>query len=278
MKEHQENHSIEIITESLAPVMPLSVIDHHGQRQDINIVGEQPLTIYLNRQEIVTVMTLGNHPAYLIAGFLLNQHLVNDISDIRSIHVDWSVNAASVYAQVSDANQAKLNRRVITSGCGQGTMLAAVIDSAATVAQQIPDRPLLNRKQLEQLLAQLATQNTIYRQAGGVHSCALCHEHGVIKMIEDVGRHNAIDALTGFLALTSLAERPTILYTTGRLTSEMVIKATQMRIPIVISRSGSTSMGVEIAQKANLTLIARAKGQRFLVLTGEHRLQLEPEH
>lgn len=264
--------TIEILAEPLSPVTPHTVVDNTGTAKTIYLVREQPLTIYLNRQEIVTVMTMGGAPAYLIAGFLLNQQLIRHAEDIRSIHVDWSVNAAAVYADGTESIAQQTQKRVVTSGCGQGTMFAAVMETAAQNAANMPSIPPLTPDNIYALLAQLSQENEIYKQAGGVHGCALCTHDRIIKVIEDVGRHNAVDSLTGFLALKSVTERPTIMYTTGRLTSEMVIKTAQMGLPVIISRSGATSMGVEVAKAAGITLISRAKGQKFLLLTEEQRV------
>lgn len=267
-------HSVEIIAEPLPAVSSHTVIDHTGQTQTIFLVREQPLTIYLNRREIVTVMTMGAAPAYLIAGFLLNQQLIARAEDIDSIHVDWTVGGAAVYATASEDTAQRTEKRVVTSGCGQGTMFADVMENATQNAKQLMDVPTLTASQIYALLAELSQENEVYKKAGGVHSCALCTHNAVIKTVEDVGRHNAVDALSGYLALEPTAERPTIMYTTGRLTSEMVIKTAQMGIPIVISRSGATSMGLAVAEAAGITLISRAKGQRFLILTHGERVAI----
>lgn len=272
MKKTALTRKIDIVAEPLASVSSITAVDYLGQSQEVFLVREQPLTIYLNRVEIVTVMTMGATPTYLIAGFLLNQQLIECAEDIESIHVDWTVNAAAVYAKQSSVQRVNTDKRVVTSGCGQGTMFAAVMDDAANNAQHLPTIPPMSAQHIYVLLQQLETYNEVYKKSGGVHSCALCTTDSVLKTIEDVGRHNAVDALTGFLALEPPANSPVIMYTTGRLTSEMVIKTAQMGLPMIISRSGATSMGVEVAKAANITLIARAKGRRFMVLTGEHRV------
>lgn len=266
MKASNTQRKIEILAEPLPPVSPHIATDNHGQQQEIFLVREQPLTIYLNRVEVVTLMTMGATPADLIAGFLLNQQLIEKAQDIDSIHVDWGVNAAAVYAKQANPMREKTEKRIITSGCGQGTMFASVMQQATQKRHDLPHVEPPDSKQIRNLLTQLSRQNTVYKQAGGVHSCALCTTEGVIKMIEDVGRHNAVDSLAGFMALSPPKEKPQLLYTTGRLTSEMVIKTAQMGLPMVISRSSATSMGVAVAKTANITLIARARGQRYLVL------------
>lgn len=272
MKPMTTHRKIEIIAEPLPPVSPQTATDNVGESQHIYLVREQPLTIYLNRVEVVTVMTMGAYPAYLITGFLLNQQLIDHADDIESIHVDWSVNAAAVRAKQSNKIKEKTEKRVITSGCGQGTMFASVMEKAADNGKTLPHVDPITPEQIYALLAQLSDENEVYKKSGGVHSCALCTSNTVIKMIEDVGRHNAVDSLTGFLALNPPPSPPTVMYTTGRLTSEMVIKTAQMGLPVVISRSGATSMGVAVAQAANITLISRAKGKRFLILHGKERI------
>lgn len=268
-------HPIDIIAEPLAATEALTVVDNSGTEKTIYLVREQPLTIYLNRQEIVTVMTMGSEPAYLVAGFLLNQHLIASSNDIRSIHIDWSVNAAAVYADNVQHIKQQTEKRIVTSGCGQGTMFAAVIQAATENRPTPHTMPVMTADHVHALLTQLAVANEVYKQAGGVHSCALCTHDKVLKTVEDVGRHNAVDSLTGFVALEAISDKPTIMYTTGRLTSEMVIKTAQMGLSMIISRSGATSMGVEVAKAADITLISRAKGKRFLVLTGRQRLAID---
>lgn len=267
-------HHIEIIANALSPVAPQVAMDNKGNTQEVFLVREQPLTIYLNRIEIVTVMTMGATPVELIVGFLLNQHLIQSIDDIDAIHVDWSVNAAAVSAHNTTAIQEKTQSRVVTSGCGQGTMFASVMDNLSENRLDNNHIPPLSSQQIYRLLEQLSGENAIYRKAGGVHSCAICSDSEVIRAIEDVGRHNAVDSLAGFMALNPSEKPPLILYTTGRLTSEMVIKTAQMGLPYVISRSGATSMGVEVAKTAGITLISRAKGTRFLVLNGQENVDL----
>ncbi len=275
MKNQQNHFSIDIKSTALPATQTLMAYNSQGNAKQIELVEEQPLTIYLNRKEIVTVMTMGAFPAYLVIGFLLNQQLIEKVSDVASVHVDWDTQAAAVTTnhQVSENQQLEKKSRVVTSGCGQGTMFGHVMSSISTAGKNI-NAIQLSTIQIQSLLNQLTAENEVYKKAGGVHTCALCSKEKIIKSIEDVGRHNALDSLTGYLALEaakghlSEADQPNIMYTTGRLTSEMVIKTAQMGIPLIISRSGATAMGVAVAQQAGITLISRAKSKHFLVLNG----------
>lgn len=245
---------------------PVSVVDEFCKLRTSYIAAERPLTIYLNKREIVTVMTLGTQPELLILGWLRNQNMVRDITDIKSIQVDWETESVAVTThQPLDNLEDKLNRRTITTGCGQGTVFGAVMDEI--------DRISLPQTQIRQstiydLLHNLNEYNDIYKRAGAVHGCALCKQTRILQFVEDVGRHNAVDAIAGSMWLKRTSGADKIFYTTGRLTSEMVIKVAQMGIPILLSRSGVTQMGHEIARKVGVTLIARAKGRHFLVYNG----------
>lgn len=260
---------IEIKNQTLSATKALTAVDQFGEEQAIYLVSESPLTIFLNKKEIVTVMTMGACPHYLVAGFLLNQGLVERYQDFQSIHIDWSVNSAAVYAKQRQAAQVETAKRVVTSGCGQGTMFAKLMALDLNLDK---DCTQIHKSEIYALLLQLSKENEVYIKAGGVHTCALCTTQTVLKTIEDVGRHNAIDSLTGFAAIEGLVAPATVMYTTGRLTSEMVIKTAQMGIAILLSRSGATSMGVEIAKQYGMTLIARAKGQKFLILNRPDRV------
>ena len=245
---------------------PVSVVDEFCKLRTSYIAAERPLTIYLNKREIVTVMTLGTQPELLILGWLRNQNMVRDITNIKSIQVDWKTESVAVSThQPLDNLDDKLNRRTITTGCGQGTVFGAVMDEI--------DRISLPQTQIRQstiydLLHNLNEHNDIYKRAGAVHGCALCNQTRILQFVEDVGRHNAVDAIAGSMWLNRTSGVDKIFYTTGRLTSEMVIKVAQMGIPILLSRSGVTQMGREIARKVGVTLIARAKGRHFLVYNG----------
>jgi len=245
----------------------VSAWDEQGEPRQVSIAGEAPLTLYVDKQEVVTLMTLGSHPELLTLGYLRNQGFIERIEQIKSVQVDWEVSAVAVVTHegINDLEQ-KLEHRTVTTGCGQGTVFGGLmekIDQIALPQIQLP------QSQIYGLLDSLQQHNEIYKKAGAVHGCALCQGTEVLSFVEDVGRHNAVDTLAGEMLLDDLCGHDKIFYTTGRLTSEMVIKVTQMGIPIVLSRSGVTQMGMELAQQVGLTLIGRAKGQHFLVFNGQ---------
>ena len=245
---------------------PVYAVDEFCKIRTSYIAAERPLTLYLDKREIVTVMTLGTQPELLSLGWLRNQHLVTDINNIKSIQVDWETDSVAVttYRPVEEIDK-KLDKRTITTGCGQGTVFGALMDNIEKI-----HLPEINIKQstIYDLLKNLNEYNEIYKRAGAVHGCALCHQSSILNFIEDVGRHNAVDAIAGSMWLDKIDGNDKIFYTTGRLTSEMVIKVAQMGIPVLLSRSGVTQMGRELARKVGVTLIARAKGRHFLVYNG----------
>ncbi len=238
------------------------------------IAVERALTIYLDKREIVTLMTLGNHPELLILGWLRNQRMIADIEAIKSIQVDWEVEAVAITTHdgIEDLDT-KLARKTVTTGCGQGTVFGDLMEDIDEISLQ---QPLLKQSSIYGLLNTLNEYNEIYKNAGAVHGCALCSEaSGIEIFIEDVGRHNAVDAIAGYMWLNDLTGHNKLFYTTGRLTSEMVIKVALMEIPVLLSRSGITAMGLEIAQKVGVTLIARAKGRHFLVYHGGELIEFD---
>ncbi len=235
------------------------------------IAGEHPLTIYLNKQEIVTLMTLGVAPEALVLGYLRNQRLIDDIRDIASVQVDWETEAAAVTTRSGrELSPALTEHRTVTSGCGQGTMFGNLMADIDRL--RLPQAGKFYEATLKRLLDNVRLHESIYKQAGAVHGCALAtHDGEILMFIEDVGRHNAVDAIAGLMWLSSTTGGDKIFYTTGRLTSEMVIKAAQMGIPSLVSRSGLTAMGYRIAQKVGITLVGRAQGRHFLIFTGHER-------
>jgi len=238
------------------------------------IAVERALTIYLDKREIVTLMTLGNHPELLILGWLRNQRMVDNIEAIEAIQVDWEVEAVAITTREGIENlDEKLGRKTVTTGCGQGTVFGDLMEDIDEISLQ---QPLLKQSSIYDLLNSLNEYNEIYKNAGAVHGCALCSEaFGIEIFIEDVGRHNAVDAIAGYMWLNDIEGRDKLFYTTGRLTSEMVIKVALMEIPVLLSRSGITAMGLEIAQKVGVTLIARAKGRHFLVYHGGEMIEFD---
>ncbi|MDF1588080.1 MAG: formate dehydrogenase accessory sulfurtransferase FdhD [Gammaproteobacteria bacterium] len=249
------------------------VLDEHGEQREISLTGERPLTIYLDKREIVTLMTLGAQPELLTLGYLRNQGLVDTLTDIASIQVDWDVDSVAVTTHQSKDNLDQLmSRRTVTSGCGQGTMFGNLLDSFETLQLQCPE---FSAESIYQVLEALSDYNQMYKQAGAVHGCALCRGNNIDIFIEDVGRHNAVDAISGWMWLEDIDGDDKVFYTTGRLTSEMVIKVAQMKIPLLLSRSGVTEMGLRIAKQIGIGMIARAKGKHFLVYSGNEQFMVQ---
>ena len=254
----------------------VTAIDEHGERRDVPVAGEHPLTIYVDKQEILTLMTLGAAPEDLTIGYLRNQRLVERIEDIIAVQVDWETNSVAVQTRHGLADlEAKTAKRTKTSGCGQGTVFGDLMEEIDSV--RLPPGATLSRTALYDLLDQVRVHETIYKQAGAVHGCALASNvedrARILLFVEDVGRHNAVDAIAGRMWLDRIDGGDKIFYTTGRLTSEMVIKAAQMGIPFLVSRSGLTQMGYEIAEKVGITMIGRATNKHFLLFTGSERFR-----
>ncbi len=260
-------HNIRMTNAGLAVAIPVIAYDEQGQPQAKEIAAERALTIYLDKYEIVTLMTLGSHPELLTLGYLRNQGLVDRLEEIEAVQVDWEVEAAAVttYRKQIEHLQSKLVRRTVTTGCGQGTVFGRL---QAQLQQIRLPKVTVRQSTVYELLANLRQYNEVYKRAGAVHGCALCRGSEILFFCEDVGRHNAVDTIAGYMWLNSIDGQDKIFYTTGRLTSEMVIKAAQMEIPVLLSRSGITQMGLEMARQAGITLIARAKGHYFLVFNG----------
>ena len=264
----------ELSDAGLRATAPVQAINEFGEAVDGAIAIERALTIYLDKREIVTLMTLGNYPELLVLGWLLNQRLVKDISDIRQIYVDWDVEAAAISTRNGVENlDSRLSQKTVTSGCGQGTVFGDLMEDIDEIKLQ---QPILTQSSIYDLLRTLNQYNDIYKSAGAVHGCALCTADGeILQFIEDVGRHNAVDAIAGYMWLNNVSGEDKIFYTTGRLTSEMVIKVALMGIPVLLSRSGITAMGLGNAQDVGVTLIARAKGKHFLVYHGNDFIEYD---
>lgn len=260
-------HKIRMTNAGLAVAVPVTAYDEQGRLQTKEIAAERALTVYLDKYEIVTLMTLGSHPELLALGYLRNQGLVERLEDIDAIQVDWEVEAVAVTTHKgrTDHLQEKLAQRTLTTGCGQGTVFGRLKQQLQQI--RVP-KVAVRQSTLYALLENLRQYNEVYKRAGAVHGCALCQSSEILFFCEDVGRHNAVDAIAGYMWLNAIDGRDKIFYTTGRLTSEMVIKAAQMEIPVLLSRSGITQMGLDMARQAGITLIARAKGRYFLVFNG----------
>jgi len=245
--------------------------DETGAVVPTPIAGEHPLTLYVDKRELVTLMTLGAAPEALAIGFLRNQRLVESIDEIASVQVDWEVDAVVVTTHhgLKDL-EAKTEKRTATTGCGQGTMFGDLMADIESI--RLDDQMRVTEETLFGLLNAVRVHESIYKQAGAVHGCALAKGSEILTFVEDVGRHNAVDAIAGWMWLEGVDGRDKIFYTTGRLTSEMVIKAAQMQIPVLVSRSGLTKMGHEVASQVGITMIGRAVGKHYLLFTGEHRL------
>ncbi|BCV68427.1 formate dehydrogenase accessory sulfurtransferase FdhD [Shewanella carassii] len=251
----------------------VTAVDENGQLQEKFVACERPLTVYLNWRPIVTLMTLGARAEALALGYLKNQGFINDVSQLESVIVDWDVASAAVITreQTEDLD-AKLADKTVTTGCGQGTVFGGFMDGLDDI---VLPQPQLKQSMLYALLKNISEYNQTYKNAGAVHGCGLCEADKIKSFVEDVGRHNAVDTLAGEMWLEQDRGDNKIFYTTGRLTSEMVIKVAKMGIPVLLSRSGVTQMGLELAQKLGITMVARAKGRHFLVYNGADNIEFD---
>lgn len=250
----------------------VTVVDETGQPRQIRIPAERDLTVYVDKRELVTLMTLGAHPEWLVLGYLLNQRLVGSVDEIDSITVDWEVGAAAVATrQGIDRIEERTARRVVTTGCGQGSVFGGLMDDVDRIV--LPPQARLRQSQLYGIVNTIRLHDSTYKTAGSVHACALFVDDRLQLFVEDVGRHNAVDTIAGWMALQDLLPAgEKVFYTTGRLTSEMVIKSAQMGVPVVISRSGITEMGLHVAQRVGLCAIGRATHRRFLCFSHPQRI------
>ena len=245
-------------------------IDHEGNAIETSVVTERPLTLFLNGREIVTMMTIGDHPGHLAVGYLLNQNMLRPEDRIIGVDYDEEIETVVVRTDRETDFEDKLKKKTLTSGCAQGTVFGDLMEKFDEVRLD-PDA-VLRTSWLYLLSRKINTAPSLYLAAGAIHGCVLCEQDRPLVYMEDVGRHNAVDKIAGYMHLNGISPAGKILYTTGRLTSEMVIKTVQMGIPILISRSGFTAWGVELARRAGLTLIGRAKGRRFVALSGAERI------
>jgi len=254
----------------------VEVMDERGRLSIISIPAERALTVYVDKRELVTLMTLGGAPEALTLGYLRNQRLVRSIDEIESVQVDWEVEAVAVTTRngIADVEE-RTSKKVVTTGCGQGSVFGGLMDEIDTIT--LPPEARLQQSVLYRIVDTIRVQQSIYKQAGSVHGCALFSAAGeLLYFVEDVGRHNAVDSIAGRMWLDEVDGGDKIFYTTGRLTSEMVIKGAQMGIPFLLSRSGTTQMGHMVAEKLGMSLLARCTGKHFLLLTGKERLVFEP--
>ena len=267
------------LTAASVPLLrEITVLDEYGAARQLSIPAERALTVYVDRQELVTLMTLGAAPEWLVLGWLCNQRLIASVAEVESITVDWDVGAAAVKTHAGIANLAERTaRRVVTTGCGQGTVFGDVLAQAAELRLPDPAVARIRQSTLNAVLEQMRQRNSIHRQAGSVHGCALFQGTTMLMAVEDVGRHNAIDTIAGWMGLHGLAGSDKLFYTTGRLTSEMVLKAAHMGVPIVVSRNGITAMGHGLAEQLGMTLFGRAANRHFICYTGLARFDSEPE-
>lgn len=270
------------LTQARAPLTrEIEVLDEYGRRSTVSIPAERALTVYVDRRELVTLMTLGAEPELLVLGYLRNQRLIEGPGEIDSITVDWEVGAAAVKTRAGIRRLAQRTaRRVVTTGCGQGSVFGALMDDLDQI--ELP-ASMLTQGQLYALVDAIRLQESTYKSAGSVHGCALFEVQGgvprMLIFVEDVGRHNAIDTIAGWMWLHDAPapdQGARVFYTTGRLTSEMVIKSAQMGVAIVVSRSGITQMGHELAEQLNICTIGRATGKHFVCYSAPERLVLEP--
>ncbi|WP_234400245.1 formate dehydrogenase accessory sulfurtransferase FdhD [Shewanella marina] len=251
----------------------VTAVNENGEVVDKHVACERPLTVYLNWRPIVTLMTLGARPEALALGYLKNQGFITDAKQLESVIVDWDVNSAAIITTEQTENlEQQLSEKTVTTGCGQGTVFGGFMDGVEDI--KLPT-PQIKQSTLYSLLKNINEYNDTYKNAGAVHGCGICHEDQILNFVEDVGRHNAVDTLAGEMWINQQDGADKVFYTTGRLTSEMVIKVAKMGIPVLLSRSGVTQMGLELAQKLGITTIARAKGRHFLIYNGSETIEFD---
>lgn len=268
---------VPFLTTARAPLTrTVEVVNPHGDRETVSIPAERPLTVYVDKREVVTLMTLGAHPEWLVLGYLRNQRLVRSVDEVESVTVDWDVGSAAVKTRSGIADiEERTASRIVTTGCGQGSVFGGLLEELD--ALELPDATL-TQAQLYGIVNAIRLKESTYKSAGSVHACALFRGEELLLFVEDVGRHNAIDTIAGWMWLQpdAMEGGDKVFYTTGRLTSEMVMKSAQMGVPIVVSRSGITQMGFELAERVGLCAVGRATGKHFLCYTGVTRLVLQP--
>jgi len=269
------------LTQAARPAtFEVDAVNERGETVPTPIAGEHPLTLYLDKRELVTLMTLGGAPEALAIGYLRNQRLLRSIEELAAVQVDWETESVAITTRSGDfwerqGIEDKLGKRTVTTGCGQGTVFGGLMDEIDEV--RLPAEARLSEEVLYAVMDNVRKYESIYKQAGAVHGCALCANGtdgtrgDILMFVEDVGRHNAVDAIAGQMWLDGQLGADKIFYTTGRLTSEMVIKCAQMGIPFLLSRSGLTQMGHQIAERVGITMIGRCQGKHYLLFTGKQR-------
>jgi FdhD protein len=285
--------SIELTDNARPLTFTVDAIDEQGRTVPTAIAGEHPLTVYLDRRELVTLMTLGAAPEHLALGYLRNQRIVDAIDELAAVQVDWDTGSVAITSRrlrdtgvsiwdqpgTGERLEERTRRRTVTTGCGQGTVFGDLMESLDGI--RLPAGVRLTEEVLYTVMDRVRRHESIYKVAGAVHGCALCSNAGesrgeILSFVEDVGRHNAVDAIAGWMWLEGIDGADKIFYTTGRLTSEMVIKCAQMGVPILLSRSGLTKMGWEIAQRVGITMIGRCQGRHYLLFSGAERFLRAP--
>jgi FdhD protein len=286
LPDHRDERVLPRLTRASAPLTrEVEVLDEFGQRRAVHIPAERPLTLYVDKREVVTLMTLGAAPELLALGYLRNQQLVGSLAEIDSVTVDWDVGAAAVKTRPGLAGgsdfEARTAKRIVTTGCGQGTMFGSLMEDIDRVKLPPPSAARIRQSTLQALNEAMRKVDSVHRRAGSVHGCALFRGTEMLTFVEDVGRHNAIDTIAGWMWMHGDAPlgqgADKVFYTTGRLTSEMVTKAAQLGVPIVISRNGVTQMGYELASRLGMALFGRASQRHFICYCGFERFDAEPE-
>ena len=252
-------------------ITELKGIDENGKKIKSKVINEKSLTIFLNSQEIVTLMSIGDHPKYLAVGYLLNQNMLKKSDKISKVEIDKELNVVVVRTKRKTNYENKLKKKITTSGCAIGTVFGDIYDEIKKI--KLKTKKKIKHQWIYEISKKITLTPSLYSEAGAIHGCAVAQNNKPLIYMEDVGRHNAVDKIAGYMFLEKISSSNKIFYTTGRLTSEMIIKTVKMRIPILISRSGFTAWGVELAKQSNLTLIGRAKGKKYLALSGEERIE-----
>jgi FdhD protein len=265
------------LTHAGAPLTrEVTVRDEFGAERSMHIPAERPLTVFVDKRELVTLMTLGAAPELMVLGYLRNQRMVDRLDDVLAIHVDWDVAAAAVTTRAG-IDRSRTESRVVTTGCGQGTVFGGLVDAIDAVRLPPPRESRISQAGIYAMLETMRHTDSTYRRAGSVHGCALFQGERMLYFVEDVGRHNAIDTIAGWMWLNGVSGDDKAFYTTGRLTSEMVMKAAQMRVPVIVSRNGVTQMGYELASRLGMALFGRAVNRHFICYCGFERFDAQPE-